>query len=88
MADWADGQVGLLFIPPGEAWRNGDVESFNSRVRDECLNINSFWPLAQARVVISDWEHEYNHHQRYSAFGYQPPARSVLRNARHQRQSG
>ena len=32
------------------------VESFNSRVRDECLNINRFWSLAQARVVISGWK--------------------------------
>ena len=31
--------------PPGEPWRNGYVESFNSRIRDECLNINSFWSL-------------------------------------------
>lgn len=54
MADWADGQAGLHFIPPGEPWRNGYVESFNSRIRDECLDINSFWSLAQARVVISD----------------------------------
>lgn len=61
MADWAEGQVGLHFIPPGEPWRNGYVESFNSRIRDECLNINSFWSLAQARVVIGDWKHDYNH---------------------------
>lgn len=32
MADWAGEQVGLLFIPPGEPWRNGYVESFNSRI--------------------------------------------------------
>ncbi|GAB3991046.1 hypothetical protein GCM10028771_09750 [Nocardioides marmoraquaticus] len=37
-------------------WRNGYVESFNARVRDECLNINTFWSLAQARVVIADWK--------------------------------
>lgn len=49
MGDWASGQVGLHFIPPGEPWRNGYVESFNSRIRDECLNINSFWSLVQAR---------------------------------------
>jgi putative transposase len=60
--------------PIGEPWRNGYVESFNSRVRDECLNINSFWSLAQARVVISDWKHDYNHH-RHSALDYQPPTR-------------
>ena len=50
MADWAGERVGLSFIPPGEPWRNGYVESFNGRVRDECLNINIFWSLAQARV--------------------------------------
>jgi putative transposase len=72
MADWAVRRVGLHFIPPGEPWRNGYVESFNSRIRDECLNINSFWPLAQARVVISDWKHQYNH--RHSALGYRTPA--------------
>jgi transposase InsO family protein len=66
---------GLHFIPPGEPWRNGYVESFNSRIRDECLNINSFWSLAQARIVINDWKHDYNHHRRHSALGYQPPAR-------------
>ena len=74
MAEWAAGHVGLHFIPPGEPWRNGYVESFNSRIRDECLNINSFWSLAQARVVIGDWKHDYNHH-RHSSLGYQPPAR-------------
>ena len=56
MADWAGERTGLHFIPPGQPWRNGYIESFNSRARDECLNINMFWSLAQARVVISDWE--------------------------------
>jgi transposase InsO family protein len=74
MTDWSHGQVGLNFIPPGEPWRNGYIESFNSRIRDECLSINSFWSLAQARVIITDWKHDYNHH-RHSALGYQPPSR-------------
>jgi transposase InsO family protein len=74
MADWAGERVGLHFIPPGEPWRNGYIESFNSRVRDECLNINIFWSLAQARVVISDWKEDYNHRRRHSALGYQAPA--------------
>jgi len=59
MSDWAHGQVGLYFMPPGEPWRNGYVELFSSRIRDECRNINSFWSLANARVVISDWKHDY-----------------------------
>jgi putative transposase len=75
MAEWADGHLGLHFIPPGEPWRNGYVEAFNSRVRDECLNINSFWSLVHARVVISDWKRDYDHHRRHSALSYQPPTR-------------
>jgi putative transposase len=38
MADWAAERLGLSFIAPGEPCRNGYVESFNSRVRGECLN--------------------------------------------------
>ena len=53
---------------------NGYVDSFNSMVRDVCLNINIFWSLAQARVVISDWKQDYNHRRRHSALGYQAPA--------------
>ena len=76
MAQWPTGQADKLVCTSSRpAWRNGYVESFNSRIRDECLNINSFWSLAQARVVISDWQHEYNHHRRHSSLGYQPPAR-------------
>jgi putative transposase len=74
MAEWAAGQVGLCFIPPGEPWRNGYIESFNARIRDECLTITSFWSLVQAKVVISDWKHDYNHHRRHSAPGYLTPA--------------
>ena len=58
----------------GQPWRNGYVESFNGRVRDECLNINSFWSLPHARVVITDWKNDYNHHRRHSSLGYQAPA--------------
>jgi putative transposase len=75
IADWACGRVGLSFIPPGEPWRNGYIESFNSRIRDECLNVNVFWSLAQARVVIGDWKREYNWDRPHSALNYQTPAR-------------
>jgi transposase InsO family protein len=64
----AGDRVGLAFIPPGEPWRNGYIESFNSRVRDECLNINIFWSLPHARVGIADWKHQYNHHRPHSAW--------------------
>ncbi len=74
MADSAGERVGLTIIPPGEPCRNGYIESFNSRVRDECLNINSFWSLPQARVVITDWKDDYNHRRRHNSLGYQAPA--------------
>jgi putative transposase len=43
-------------------------------VRDDCLNINTFWSLAQARVVISDRKADDNHRQRHSTLGDQAPA--------------
>lgn len=74
IADWADGIVGLVFIPPGEPWKNGYVESFHSRQRDEFLNINTFASLLHARVELADWHHEYNHVRRHSSLGYKTPA--------------
>ena len=58
MADWASNRVAFSL------WLNGYVESFNSRVRDECL-INFFWSLTQARMIINDWKHEYNHQRSF-----------------------
>ena len=74
MADWAGTRTGLSYIPPGSPWCNGYVESFNARLRDECLNIHSFYSLLHARVVISDWKSEYNHDRRHSSLGYLAPA--------------
>ncbi len=73
MADWAGERVGLASIPPGQPWRDGYVESFTSRVRDKCFNINIFWALAEARVVITDWKEDYNQRRRHSSLCYQPP---------------
>ena len=74
IADWAGTRTGLTYIPPGSPWLNGYVESFNSRLRDECLNINSFYSLLHAQVVIGDWKVEYNTVRRHSALGYLTPA--------------
>jgi len=81
MADWADGNFGLHVVAPGEPWRNGCVESFNSRIRDECLNIRSFWSLAPGQGGHQRLETRYNQHRRHSGLGYQPPtATSMLAN--------
>ncbi|NKY55537.1 integrase core domain-containing protein [Nocardia flavorosea] len=67
-------RVGISYIPPGTLWNNGFVESFNRRLRVECLNRNRWTSLLEARVVIGDFEHEHNHRHRHSALGYRTPA--------------
>ncbi|WP_454171350.1 IS3-like element ISAar43 family transposase [Microbacterium maritypicum] len=83
MADWAGTRTGLSYIPPGSPWHNGYVESFNSRIRDECLNINSFYSLLHAQVIIGDWKTEYNHDRRHSSLGYLAPV-DYARQCTHQ----
>lgn len=41
MMTWTSSLTALSYIPPGQPWHNGYAESFNGRLRDECLNINS-----------------------------------------------
>ena len=54
MSNWAGTRTALSSIPPDSPRRNGYVESFNSRIRNECLNINSFYSLLHAQAVIGD----------------------------------
>ena len=71
---FCDGKVGLSYIPPGCPWDNGYIESFNNRLRKECLNRNHWNTLFEARVVIGDFKHDHNHRHRHSALGYRTPA--------------
>ena len=63
-----------VYIPPGTPWNNGYIESFNNRLRKECLNRNHWNTLFEARVVIGDFKTEHNHRHRHSALGYRTPA--------------
>ena len=74
VAAWAKKKLDLLFIPPGQPWHNGYVESFHARQRDECLNVHIFGSLAEARAVIAAWHKEYNTIRPHSALGYKTPA--------------
>ena len=67
-------KTGMVYIPPGCPWDNGYIESFNNRLRKECLNRNYWNTLLEARVVIGDFKHEHNHRHRHSALGYRTPA--------------
>jgi transposase InsO family protein len=58
----------------GSPWENGYCESFNGRLRDECLNGELFYSLKEAQIVIENWRVEYNTCRPHSARGYLPPA--------------
>ena len=72
---FCDGKAGMSYIPPGCPWVNGHIESFNNRLRKECLNRNYWNTLFEARVVIGDFKDEHNKRHRHSALGYQTPAK-------------
>ena len=61
MLAWAHQRgIALRLIQPGKPNQNAYIESFNGRLRDECLNEHWFTSLAHARVVIEAWRREYN----------------------------
>ena len=66
--------VTTLFIAPGSPWENGYCESFIGKLRDELLDREIFYTLAEARHVIEAWRRHYNHVRPHSALGYRPPA--------------
>lgn len=73
--DWlAVNHVGPLYIEPGAPWQNGVGESFNGKLRDECLNPELFGSLTEARVVIEDFRLHYNHRRPHSSLDYRTPA--------------
>lgn len=66
--------VKLDFIRPGKPTENGFIESFNGRLRDECLNVNEFATLDQARELLRAWRHDYNHHRPHGSLGHLTPS--------------
>jgi len=70
------GNVGVktLYIEPGSPWENGFNESFNGRLRDECLKVELFNNLMEAEVIIEMWRRHYNTIRPHSSLGYRPPA--------------
>ncbi len=75
LRDWCRfSHAETAFIEPGAPWQNPFVESFHARVRDELLNVEQFACLAEARVVVSDWQEDYNTRRPHSALGMRTPA--------------
>jgi putative transposase len=65
--------ISPIFIAPGKPWQNGKCESFNGKLRDECLSREWFASLREARVVIETWRRFYNTKRPHSALGYLTP---------------
>ena len=66
------------YIAPGSPWENGFVESFNARLRDELLDGEIFYSLAEAKVVIESWRRHFNTVRPHGSLGFRPPAPEVF----------
>ena len=66
--------IGIDFSRPGKPTDNAAVESFNGRLRQECLNEHWFLSLADAQRKIEQWRVDYNQVRSHSALGWSPPA--------------
>jgi putative transposase len=74
MLTWAERRGVLLhFIEPGRPMQNAFIESFNGKLRTECLNQQWFLSLSEARERIETWRKSYNRERPYSALGYLAP---------------
>jgi putative transposase len=73
----------LVHIQPGRPMQNGHAESFNGKLRDECLNVSWFRNLFDARRKIAAWRHDYNQFRPHSSLAYRTPAEfAALNNCR------
>jgi len=70
---WATRRIGWHYIEPGKPVQNAFIESFNSKLRDECLNEYVFTTLAEARAIIEGWRQDYNHLRPHSSLGALTP---------------
>jgi putative transposase len=66
--------VSTLYIEPGSPWENGYAGSFHSRFRDECLALEVFDGLRDARAITAAWKDDYNHRRPHGSLGFQTPA--------------
>jgi putative transposase len=88
LEEWAYRRgVKLDFTHPGKPTENGHIESFNGRLRDECLNVNQFMSIDHAREQIERWRLDYNAHRPHSSLGNLTPS-EFARSRQSKRASG
>ncbi len=77
---WAyQNRIVLEFSRPGKPTDNAPIESFNARLRAECLSCNAFETLAEAQEILENWRLDYNENRPHSALGYLTPAEFLER---------
>ena len=80
LRDWCRlNTTATAYIEPGSPWQNPYIESFNGRTRDEVLDVELFYTLAEAKLILADWLIAYNTEHPHSALGMLPPARFAQR---------
>ena len=67
-------QLDWRYIAPGKPTQNAFAESFQGRMRDECLNEHLFFSMNHARAIVAGWVEDYNTARPHSAIGYMTPA--------------
>ena len=67
------------YIAPGRPMQNGLVESFNGRLRDECLNEHLFDSYGQAKKIVEAWRHDYNNHRPHTSLDGLTPMQYATR---------
>lgn len=72
-----DNGIGWHYIQPGKPTQNAFIESFNGRLRDECLNETLFSSLNDAREELAKWREDYNHYRPHSSIGNLTPSEFV-----------
>ena len=78
LEDWAYRRGVLLdFIRPGKPVENAFIESFNGRLRDECLNVEQFASVADAQAKIEAWRVDYNQRRPHGSLGHLMPTEFI-----------
>jgi putative transposase len=70
--------VQLDFTRPGKPTDNSHIESFNGRLRDECLNVHQFLSIADAQAKIEAWRRDYNEVRPHGSLGDLTPAEFII----------
>ena len=79
---------GTARLHPGKPVENGLIESFNGRLRDECLNVTEFTSLEHARATLSAWQDDYNHRRPHGSLGHLTPSEFAERGQDRASRSG